>query len=90
MYVRVATNNSNGCDYGFEVAPMTREEIETLVAAHPGRRFRVTFAGGVTEALYIGPIDDEGFMNSGPGSNEPDLCWTRFDSVSKIELDDQT
>jgi hypothetical protein len=64
---------------------VTRNEIVEVVRVNPGARFRVTFADGVTQAIAIGPVDDEGFLHSGPEGVDPDHYWTRFESVALIE-----
>ena len=64
---------------------MTPSEVKERLTASAGRRVRVTFTDGVILAVDIGSIDDEGFVHSGPEGSDPDLYWTRFESVISVE-----
>ena len=65
---------------------MTPEEVRHTLNASVGKRVMVTFDDGVTQAVDISSVDDEGFVHSGPDGAEPDGYWTRFESVISIGL----
>jgi hypothetical protein len=66
---------------------MISEEIQTILTTNVGRRVRLTWDDGTTQAVDIGSVEDEGFLHSGPGGIEPNFWCTRFDSVLRIEPD---
>jgi hypothetical protein len=67
---------------------MTYNEIKECLTARAGTRVRITFSDGASHAVDIGTIDDEGFVHSGPDGSDPDLYWTRFESVISVEAVD--
>lgn len=58
--------------------------MKAALATHVGNRLRVTFVDGMTQAVDIASVDDEGFLHSGADGTEPGTYWTRFDSVTKL------
>jgi hypothetical protein len=65
---------------------MTRDEVKAIVEGGSGeRRFRITFSDGVTQAVDVAAVDDEGVLHSGPDGNEPSGYWTRFENIVAIE-----
>jgi hypothetical protein len=68
---------------------MTPAEIAAVLLANQGRRVRVTYIDGVVESVDVHSVDDEGCLHSGPDGIEPAGWWTRFDSISDVQPDEQ-
>jgi len=64
---------------------MNSDEIRRLLEARIGRRVRIEFSDGVTQAVDVGSVDDEGFLHSGPDGGDPRHFWTRFESVKSLK-----
>jgi hypothetical protein len=60
------------------------DEAKAVLLASVGRRVSIDFIDGVTQAVDIASVDDEGFMHSGPDGIDPNYYWTRFESVVAI------
>ena len=65
---------------------MTPDEVAAVLKANEGKRVRVTFVDGVTQSVDISGVDDEGVLHSGQDGVEPQSYWTRFDSISVVEV----
>jgi hypothetical protein len=64
---------------------MTEKEVEAALRANAGQRAHITFDDGVVQVVDIHGVDDEGFLHSGPGGENPPVFWTRFGSVVSVE-----
>lgn len=70
---------------------MTADEVIGTLKANIGRTFRVIFANGETELLFVHSVDDEGFVNDPVSPDEktypPDNqgWWTRFGDIAEVD-----
>jgi hypothetical protein len=65
---------------------MTPDEVAAALRANIGNRVRLTFADGVIQSVDIGSVDDEGVLHSGADGHEPKHYWTRFESITLVEV----
>ena len=64
---------------------MASNEIVSTLRARSGKRLRITFSDEIVQTVMVGPIDDEGFLHSGPDCADPLAFWTRFEDVKTLE-----
>jgi hypothetical protein len=65
---------------------MTPDEVAAVLRPNVGKRVRITFADGVIQAVDVGSVDDEGVLHSGPDGVDPRFYWTRFESITLVEI----
>ena len=60
--------------------------MAVVLRANVGRRVRITFDDGLIQSVDIDSVDDEGVLHSGPDGAEPKYYWTRFESITRVEV----
>jgi hypothetical protein len=61
------------------------DNIINSLRASSGRVVRVTFSDGIVQKVIIGTTDDRGFLHQDADDADPQIFWTRFEDVSKLE-----
>ena len=63
---------------------MTRAEAREILRANIGKQLRITLDSGIVQEVEIGYVNEEGFVHSGSGGDQPGVVWTRFEEVKHI------